>query len=196
MFEFVERAIESNTIMQSARCTARTMAPREDPSSFDAPADSDHAQREACAPIRQTLAKELDALFRFAMARLNHNTQLAEDVVQQALLIAMAHASPPSEVQAQRAWLRGIAHNVIRSQMRSMRRGRAAVQKAAFEQRGAQSRFAESSVKRVDEHRAQVVRSLYLAVNIESFALSCVFHPGIRYIWERNTQTIVQSDRF
>jgi RNA polymerase sigma-70 factor (ECF subfamily) len=114
------------------------------------------------------------------MARLNRNTELAEDVVQQSLLIAMAHASPPSEVQAQRAWLRGIAQNVIRSQLRSMRRGHAAVQKAAFEQIGTQTRSAEFSVKQVDEHRAQLVRALYLAVTELSQAEQDLFYAFYR----------------
>ncbi len=104
-----------------------------DQSSSGRAGDDDPDRAGRCAPVRQTILGEIDALYRFAAARLRHDTHLAEDVVQQGLLIAMTHASPPAEVGRQCAWLRGIVQNVIRRETRSQRRGRAAMERVALE---------------------------------------------------------------
>lgn len=140
------------------------MAEREDPSSHEATSGTDPDRADHCAPIRQTLAGELGGLYRFATARLGNKAHMAEDVVQQALLIALAHASPPPEVQRQRGWVRGIVHNVIRREMRSLRRGREALQRTTFENPGPHPDGVASSAHEADESRARTVRALYLAV--------------------------------
>jgi len=76
----------------------------------------------------------------------------------------MAHGSPPSEAVRQRAWLRGIVRNVVRREMRSRRRGRAALERARVAQRGAPSSGAADGGQGADESRARLVRELYLAV--------------------------------
>ncbi len=101
---------------------ADRMRRRGGPRLNEAPSGTDPDRADHCAPIRQTLAGEVGGLYRFAMARLGHKAHMAEDVVQQALLIAIAHASPPPEVQRQRAWLLGIVlrqlHGIGRLQRR------------------------------------------------------------------------------
>jgi RNA polymerase sigma factor (sigma-70 family) len=156
------------------------MAAREKSSSFDATSGDGRDRQDHCAPIRQTLAGELDGLFRFAAARLGHNnTHMAEDVVQQAVLIAMAHASPPSEADSQRAWLRGIVHNVIRSQRRSLRRGREAINRAAH------AGLADYSGSSGPAHssapsRQSAVQALYLAVTDLNQAEQDLFYAFYR----------------
>lgn len=123
------------------------------PGVTDAPSDGGRY-----APIRQTATDELDGLYRFAMVRLGFRAHLAEDVVQQALVIAMGHRRPPPDAMRQRAWLRGIVHNVIRRELRSRRRGRQALERAAAE--------ASETRPAADEggDRARLVQALALAV--------------------------------
>ncbi|MCA9289897.1 MAG: sigma-70 family RNA polymerase sigma factor [Phycisphaerales bacterium] len=139
------------------------MTAHEDSASIDASSGIGPDRVVACAPIRQTVAGELDGLYRFALARLGHRTHLAEDVVQQALLIAIAHAAPPADADRQRAWLRGVVQNVIRRELRSLRRGRDAIHRAPFA-RDAPPRDASVGAPAIDEGRARRVQALYLAV--------------------------------
>lgn len=88
--------------------------------------------REPTLPsLAETLADELDALFRFALCRLGGDRHAAEDAVQQTARIALDHASPPTIPDEQRAWLRGIAQNVVRRHWRSHARHDAALDAAA-----------------------------------------------------------------
>jgi RNA polymerase sigma factor (sigma-70 family) len=112
------------------------------------------------APIRRTVTGEIEGLYRFAVARLGPLAHLAEDAVQQAVLIAMAHASPPEDERSQCAWLRGIVQNVIRREMRSMRRGRDAIRRASTARQGATPGAAPHAA----DDRTRLVRALYLAV--------------------------------
>lgn len=113
----------------------------------------------SCAPIRETAAGELDALYRFAVARLGGKAHMAQDVVQQALLIALAHRAPPDEASQQRAWLRGVIRNVIRREFRSRRRARHALDRHAARQPDPSIHPASAS-----DDRARAVTRLFLAV--------------------------------
>jgi RNA polymerase sigma-70 factor (ECF subfamily) len=154
----------SRSIMQAQLDRTSIMTARKEPRLFDAPPDDEADGADDRAPIRQTAAGELDGLFRFAAARLGNNTHLAADMVQQALLVAMTHSSPPSRARDQRAWLRGIVHNVIRSQMRSVRRGREAMNRVSIEQQVAQGNSGSGGRSPIDQNRARVVRAVYEAV--------------------------------
>ncbi len=156
------------------------MAAREESSTSDVRSGHDPDDRDCCAPIRQTIAGELDGLYRFAMARLRHNAHMAEDAVQQALLIAMAHPSPPSEVQAQHAWLRGIVHNVIRRQVRSLRRGRQAIHRAPFERHDGGRSDADAAAPHAEDGRNRMVQALYLAVTDLNQAEQDLFYAFYR----------------
>jgi RNA polymerase sigma-70 factor (ECF subfamily) len=154
----------SRSIMRPQHDRTNVMTEHKEPRSFDALPDDEADRAGDRAPIRQTAAGELEGLFRFAAAQLGHNAHMAADVVQQALLVAMAHSSPPSRAHDQRAWLRGIVHNVIRSQMRSARRGREAMNKACIEYQVAQGKGGNDDGLPIDQNRARVVRAVYEAV--------------------------------
>jgi RNA polymerase sigma factor (sigma-70 family) len=98
------------------------------------------------------------------MARLGGDGHAAEDVLQQALVIALGHGSPPTEADEQRAWLRGVVHNAIRRHVRSSHRGRDAVQRAAFERRGAQMILENPGTACDGGSRDRIVRAVYWAV--------------------------------
>ncbi|MEZ6243185.1 MAG: sigma-70 family RNA polymerase sigma factor [Phycisphaerales bacterium] len=133
-----------------------------------------------CAPIRETAGQELDGLYRFAVARLGGKSHMAEDVVQQALLIAMAHASPPSEAERQRAWLRGVVQNVIRRQLRTRRRGRAAMLRLSSEREDGGRGGEEVDGREEGGERARLVRALFLAVTELSRADQDLFYAVYR----------------
>jgi RNA polymerase sigma-70 factor (ECF subfamily) len=57
--------------------------------------------------------------------RLSGDTEAAEDLAQETLLIAWRHQSRPGGSQASMAWLRGIASNVVRDWARRQRREQA-----------------------------------------------------------------------
>lgn len=137
---------------------------------------SEHPRAEglARAPIRETLSGEIDGLYRFAAARVSHRSHVAEDAVQQALLIAMAHRSPPSDPPGQRAWVRGILRNVIRRSLRTARRERDRVARVAF---GPSS---SSAATGADDERARMVRALELAVTELDAADQALFYAFYR----------------
>ncbi len=83
---------------------------------------------DARAPIARTASEELDALYRFASARVGGDSHMALDAVQQAIRIALDHAAPPERPSIQRAWLRGIVRNLVRREVRQRSRGRRAIQ--------------------------------------------------------------------
>ncbi len=156
------------------------MTPREG-SSGSVPLSADDADgRGSCAPIEETAADELDCLYRFAVARLGGGSRMAEDVVQQALVIALAHASPPGEAGRQRAWLRGIVRNVIRRDARSARRGREAVLRLVSGGSEADGVNLAGGQAIHDERRAGTVRALLLAVTALNRADQDLFYAVYR----------------
>jgi len=131
-----------------------------------APDAHDSAYTAGCcpAPIAQTAAEEIRGLFRFAVARLGFRSNMAEDVVQQALVVAIAHRSPPVRADEQRAWLRGIVHNVIRSESRRARRRDHAHRQAGEEAASHGGSTSGGEVPGVSSRRPREVEALYLAV--------------------------------
>ncbi len=156
------------------------MSPREGDSIGGPGSDLDAREGDRCAPVRATAAEELEGLFRFAVARLGGGSGgqggAAEDVVQQAVLIALSHASPPPEAERQRAWLRGIVRNVIRHRARSGRRGR----EAALRLSRGMDEAAGASPSAQDGERAGRVRALFLAVTELSSADQELFYAVYR----------------
>ena len=117
-----------------------------------------------CAPIRETAAEELEGLYRFAVARLGGKSQMAGDVVQQALTTALGHAAPPGAADAQRAWLRGIVRNVIRRELRSGFRGRAALKRAAAREPAHPVADPVEPRSFASAERERLIHALFLAV--------------------------------
>lgn len=135
--------------------------------------DVDAGDEPGAVPLETTLAGELEGLFRFAAARAG---PLAEDATQQALLIAMAHRSPPCDPPCQRAWVRGILLNVIRRLHRSARRQSSLVVRSAHESHASGPRAADAD----DSERGRLVQALHLAVTELDQADQDLFHSFYR----------------
>lgn len=138
------------------------MTPPE-PQPATAPGSEQPDPGSRCAPIRQTAAEEIDGLYRFAVSRLGPRAHLAQDVVQQALWIALEHASPPQPRDTQCAWLRGVVKNVIRRELRSQHRRHAALERAAARtQRTPDPSTADDCA--TDDTRDRLIKQLFRAV--------------------------------
>ncbi len=147
----------------------------------DGPPDRDPEAGSDCARIEDTAAAELEGLFRYAIARLGRKTHLAEDVVQQALVIAMTHDAPPIESPRQRAWLRGIVHNVIRREMRTKRRGREAIERMVHAVPPSESAKDDgASADHTEDARMKRTQALFLAITSLSRADQDLFYAFYR----------------
>ncbi len=84
-----------------------------------AASESTDNERDA---LRRVFSTTADALYRFILARVGGNRDVAGDLLQQTCIEAVRHRRPPAEGDEIEAWLRGIARNLIRRQWRLLKK--------------------------------------------------------------------------
>lgn len=84
--------------------------------------DANHISNAARSRLKQAFRSAADAIYRYILVRVGHNTAVADDLLQQTCCVAAGHGRIPQDPADYQPWLFGIARNLVREHWRKSQR--------------------------------------------------------------------------